>query len=365
VEDWENLIRIRQGICTEIVERSRGITELKVNIDGLIEKALNYDFMTGPVSIGDKVHLNTTAVYKGLGSGGYHFVMANSRVEKTEVEEMGHIMKLCYTPSQVKCFSVEEELNPYRARIEDFKSLKKTPVIVGTLHSMLAAAAAGVKASSRGKLRVAYIMTDGAALPICMSRTVAELKEKGLIDSTVTIGHAFGGDFEAVNIYTGLIAAREAAKADVIIVTMGPGIIGTGTKWGFSGIEQGEIINAVNVLGGLPIAIPRISFVDERERHTGVSHQTITVLGKIAVARCVVAMPYMDPIKHNYINKQLLKSGISLDHQIEEEDGDPALMYLIEKNIVVTTMGRTISQDREYFLAAGAAGIIASKYVIY
>ena len=31
---------------------------------------------------------------------------------------------------------------------------------------------------------------------------------------------------------------------------MGPGIVGTGTKYGFSGIEQGYIIDAVNNLRG-------------------------------------------------------------------------------------------------------------------
>ncbi len=373
------MIRIRQGKVTEIVERKRGVTEIRVAIpiegenqgesqgenQGETAKAINYDFMTGPVQIGDTVSLNTTAIHKKLGSGGQHFVMANFSVQARDIDEIGHIMKLRYTPMQVKCFSVEEELNPSRAKIEDFRSMKKTPVIVGTLHSMLAPAAAGVKAASRGRLRVAYVMTDGAALPLQMSKTVAELKDKGLIDATVTVGHAFGGDFEAVNIYTGLIAAKQAARADVIIVSMGPGIVGTGTKYGFTGIEQGEIINAVNILEGRAIAIPRISFADPRERHTGLSHHSITVLSKIAITPCVVPIPAMDPIKEDYVNKQILKAGISFDHEVITEDGNPALRFLIEKDIVVTTMGRTMSQDREFFLAAGAAGVLATRYVVF
>lgn len=359
------LIRIRQGTVVEIVSNSRGVTEIKVEVDGQQQKALNYDFMTGPVKPGDRVSLNTTAVHKELGSGGYHFVMANLNVESTDVPEMGHIIKLNYTPNQVCCFSVEEELHPDRAKIIDFTSLRKTPVVVGTLHSMLAPAAAGVKRGSGEKLRVAYIMTDGAALPLQMSKTVAELREKQLIDVVVTVGHAFGGDIEAVNIFSGLIAAKEVGGADVIIVTMGPGIVGTGTKYGFSGIEQGEIINAVNILGGKPIAIPRISFVDPRERHTGISHQTLTVLDKIAITPCTVPIPKLDPIKENYVTKQLLKTGITTEHEVVIEDGESALLYLMEKNIVVTTMGRTMAQDKEYFLAAGAAGVLASKFVVY
>lgn len=359
------MIRIRQGRVAEIISSSRGVTEIRVEVGGRLEKTINYDFLTGPVQEDDVVTLNTTAVYKSLGSGGYHFVMANQSVRETEVEELGHIMKMRYTPCQVKCFTVEEELNPNRAKIEDFKSLKGTPVIIGTLHSQLAPAAAGVKAVSGGKLKVAYVMTDGAALPIQMSRTVAELKEKGLIDGTVTVGHAFGGDYEAVNIYTGLIAAKEAAGADVIIVAMGPGIVGTGTKFGFTGIEQGEIINAVNILGGKPVAIPRISFADSRERHKGVSHHTITVLTKIAITRSTVVIPVLDPVKANFVENQLLKSGASLEHDVVSENGEPAIHYLMEKGIVVTTMGRNLSQDKEFFLAAGAAGVLASRYVVY
>ena len=81
-------------------------------------------------------------------------------------------------------------------------------------------------------------MTDGAALPIYLSKNVDTLKKKGLIDNTITIGSAFGGDYECINIYTALITAKEVLKADVVFVSMGPGIAGTGTKYGFTGIEQ-------------------------------------------------------------------------------------------------------------------------------
>jgi hypothetical protein len=93
-------------------------------------------------------------------------------------------------------------------------------------------------------LKAAYVMTDGAALPMQFSQAVNWLKEQGIIHGTVTVGHAFGGELEAVNIYSGLLAAYEAFHPDVIIVTMGPGIVGTGTKWGFTGVEQGMVLNA-------------------------------------------------------------------------------------------------------------------------
>jgi len=358
------MIRIREGAVLKVLMQYDGVTEVLVNVDGKEERAVNYNFMTGPVAEGDRLALNTTAVYKGLGTGGYHYVMANLANLTVDVPEKGHIMKLRYTPAQVKCLTVEEADSPFRAKIEEFGSLMKTPVVVGTLHSMLPAVVCGIKQGGLGKVRVAYIMTDGAALPLPMSRLVVKLKKLGLIDATITVGNAFGGDYEAVNIYSGLIAAKRVAEADVIVVSMGPGVVGTGTAYGFSGIEQGEIINAVNILEGRPIAVPRISFADPRERHTGISHHTLTVLTKIALTRAVVVLPKTDSAKEHFINTQLLKHGIKGLHDIVVEDGEPALNYMVEKGIKVTTMGRQVDEDREFFLAAGAAGVFAGKYII-
>lgn len=41
----------------------------------------------------------------------------------------------------------------------------------------------------------------------------------------------------------------EAAKCDLVIVGMGPGITGTGTRYGFTGVEQGYIIDGISTLG--------------------------------------------------------------------------------------------------------------------
>ena len=56
-------------------------------------------------------------------------------------------------------------------------------------------------------------MTDGAALPIYLSKNVDTLKKKGLIDNTITIGSAFGGEYECINIHTALITAKEVLNA--------------------------------------------------------------------------------------------------------------------------------------------------------
>ena len=173
-------------------------------------------------------------------------------------------MKLRYTPHQIRCLAAEEEDSQYHDVFNEFISLNNHSVVVGSLHSMLAPIVAMLKWFD-SSIKINYLMTDGGSLPIYFSNTVRELKDKKLINKTITIGHAFGGDLECTNIYTGLIAAKEILKGDVTIVTMGPGIVGTGTKYGFSGIEQGQNVDAVNTLRGEAVIVPRISFKDLRK----------------------------------------------------------------------------------------------------
>lgn len=343
----------------EILHDYGDIQELAVEYEGNAGLAWNYPDLTGRAEPGDEVYLNTTAVELGLGSGGYHFVIANlSRLPERELGE-GHIMKLRYTPFQLKVMSAEEEKSPFRSEVAAFTSLDGTPVIVGTLHSMLAPAVGGCLAAGGERLRIVYMMTDGAALPIALSKTVRQLKKEGMLAGTVTCGNAFGGDIEAVNIYSGLVAAYAALKADVIIVTMGPGIVGTGTKWGTTALEQGEILNAVSVLGGRGVAIPRISFADPRSRHRGVSHHTITALGKVALTTALVVLPDLGKDEAEVVWEQLDKGGILSKHRVVVRDGKPALRYLERLGVPLTSMGRSVEDDPAFFEAAGAAGLVA------
>lgn len=351
------------GRVTSVKSQRRDLTEVTVYIPGEgQQRAYNYDAMTGPVGVGDEVILNTTAVAKNLGTGGAHFVMANVSHPHHDMQETGHIMKMRYSPSQVKVLAAEEPGSPYAEAINHTTTLGQTPVVVGTLHSMLAPAAAGIKAATGGRARVVYVMTDGAALPLSLSNLVARLKDVGLIDATVTCGHAFGGDYETINIYTALLTAVAVAGADVVVVAMGPGIVGTASKYGFTGVEQGEIINAVNILGGRPVAIPRISFADPRRRHRGLSHHTVTALGQIALTPCTMVLPILaDPEQTNLVQDQAHRTGLTQKHKIVSEEGQPALDELDRRGVVVTSMGRSPAADPAFFLAAGAAGIHATQ----
>jgi len=348
------MISKKLGIVESIVDRNGELDDIRVNINGEIQRAYNYPKITGNINLGDEVLLNTTAVELSLGTGGYHFVIANLNNLESNFTEGGHIMKLRYTPFQVKVDSVEEQESEYHKSIEGFSSLDNTPVVVGSLHSMLTPFAASYKRLNPSK-KLVYIMTDGAALPIYLSKNVDTLKKKELIDNTITIGSAFGGEYECINIYTALITAKEVLKADAIFVSMGPGIAGTGTKYGFTGIEQGPILDAVKKLGGMPISIPRISFADQRDRHKGISHHSITVLKEIVNVSVNIPICIYSDDKLNYIKNQLKTNELDLKHNIvyvKNENSKDDLGYF---ELKVRSMGRNFDQDKEFFEAASTA----------
>ncbi|MGL5651899.1 MAG: DUF3866 family protein [Paraclostridium sp.] len=348
------MISKRIGVVESIKSKSQNLEEITVNINGNIEKAYNYPKMTGSVDIGDEVVLNTTAVELSLGTGGYHFVITNLNKIESDMTPGGHIMKLRYTPLQVKVDSVEEQDSKLHDKINEFKSLDNLPVVVGTLHSMLTPFVASYKRHNPDK-KLVYIMTDGASLPIYLSKNVENLKNKKLIDDTITIGNAFGGDYECINIYSALITAKEVLNADAVFVSMGPGIAGTGTKYGFTGIEQGPILDAVKKLGGNPIVIPRMSFADKRDRHVGISHHSITVLSEIVNVEVNIPIGLKDKEKLDYVNNQIKENKLDEKHNIAYVNPGSTLDDLNYFELKVKSMGRNYEQDSEFFDAASSA----------
>lgn len=348
------MISKRIGVVESIKSKSQNLEEITVNINGNIEKAYNYPKMTESVDIGDEVVLNTTAVELSLGTGGYHFVITNLNKIESDMTPGGHIMKLRYTPLQVKVDSVEEQDSKLHDKINEFKSLDNLPVVVGTLHSMLTPFVASYKRHNPDK-KLVYIMTDGASLPIYLSKNVENLKNKKLIDDTITIGNAFGGDYECINIYSALITAKEVLNADAVFVSMGPGIAGTGTKYGFTGIEQGPILDAVKKLGGNPIAIPRMSFADKRDRHVGISHHSITVLSEIVNVEVNIPIGLKDKEKLDYVNNQIKENKLDEKHNIAYLNPGSTLDDLNYFELKVKSMGRNYEQDSEFFDAASSA----------
>ena len=253
----------------------------------------------------------------------------------------GHIMKGRYLPCQVAVRTLEEA--PVHADVWN-RSLGGFPVLVAQLHSQIAPALAGLKAV--GRERLAYIMTDCAALPIAYSRLVRTLKNAGWLGQTITCGQAFGGDYETVTLHSALLASRHILGCDAAVVCQGPGNAGTATRLGFSGIEQAQNLDIVSALGGLPIAVLRMSSADNRPRHRGLSHHSQTVLG-FTHAKCVVAVPEGQPL-----------DGIPYRHDVRIVAGaDRAVRALELAGIEVKSMGRSPADDPLFFNAAAAAGL--------
>jgi hypothetical protein len=323
------------------------------------------------------VLVNTTAVDLGLGTGGVGFVVANltaaerggpiafddgasARIPASSASgniPAGHIMKLRYTPFQHEVLSVEEPASPHHNIMRQASSLEGAPVICCELHSQVPLVAAAVK-QLKPEARAVYCMTDEAALLASFSTLLASARAAGLLDACVTCGQALGGDVEAVNLYSGMLAATAICEASVIICAQGPGIVGTATRFGHGGLAQAQALNAAAALSGVPIAPLRLSFADARERHQGVSHHTLSALGTACLAEAVIPVPAnLPPEQRATIERQMEDAELYGRHGVVAVT--PPTIDL--RGLRVTTMGRTQQDDPAFFSASFAAGVFAAQ----
>lgn len=297
--------------------------------------------LTGPVTVGDDVVVNTTAVELGLGTGGWHIVHWNLARAAWSQAGPGHIMKLRYTSLQADVGAAEEQ-----SPGQGWPDLEGRPVVVCSLHSQVAIVAAALRDRQPGA-RVVYVMTDGGALPLALSDLVAALRDAGVLDATVTVGHAFGGDLEAVSVPSALDLAVRVAGADVVIVGMGPGVVGTGSILGTTAVEVAPIVDAAAALGGQPVVAARTSGADGRDRHRGLSHHTTTALR-------LASRPAM--VSHAGGTERF---DVPPPHTVVTVPVDPVGPMLDRFGLDVTTMGRAPADDPLSFLTAAAAGVLA------
>ena len=137
-----------------------------------------------------------------------------------------------------------------------------------------------------------------------------------------------------------LLVAVDVAGADAVVVGPGPGVVGTGSRYGFGGVEVAGVLDAAAHLGGTPIIAVRYSDVDSRDRHRGVSHHTTTSLA-LAGIRPLVPVP--------------------------RGARDPALGDVVDVDVPDdldfggTTMGRGPADDPGFFAYAAAAGVLAAS----
>jgi hypothetical protein len=353
------MVRWRAGTVAGLRRRWHGALELDVHLDvGDSVAALAYPALVGEPALGDRVLLNLGAVALGLGTGGYALVVAlPDRLPPDPPEaalgrDAGHLVKARYTPLQTIVLGVDEEVSPHRAALADTDDVAGMPVVTADLHSALVPILAGVHAD-RPDARVAYVMTDGGALPAWFSRTLDALR--GRLAGTVTVGQAYGGDLEAVNVHSGLLAARYALRADLTVVAQGPGNLGSGSRWGFSGVAVGEAVNAAAALGGRPVGSLRLSGADPRPRHRGVSHHSLTAYGRVALTAADLVVPEgLNPDLAAVVETAL--APLASRHRLVRVSVDGLDAALRAAPAPLSTMGRTLDEDYPYFLAAAAAG---------
>lgn len=263
---------LRRGVVSAVTERVDGLVRLEV--DGI--PCVAYPHLTGEVEEGDDVLVNEQARLLELGSGGFDVLYANlTRGLGLPPEEGAHVMTLPYTPGQVARKHKEES--------DDLaESLDGLPVVLCTLHSQVAPVCAGLRGA-----RVAYVQVAGAALPVLLSDTVRTLKERDLLEVACAVAPCVDGDAQFVTAAAALTWAK-AQEYDAVVCSVGPGIVGTGSRLGHGALALADVANAASALGGRPVLAVRASDADPRERHRGVSHHAQAVLdlclGDVAVA---------------------------------------------------------------------------------
>ena len=307
-------LSLRRGRVSAINERHDELVRLEV--DGI--PCVAYPSVTGPVELEDEVLVNVQARELELGSGGFDVLYANlTRGLELPAEEGAHVMVLPYTPLQHARLYVEQAGEPE-------PDLRGLPVLCCSLHSQVAPVCAAL-----GGVRVAYLQLAGGALPVSLSDTVRALRERGLVARTAAVAPCFDADVQCVSTASALAWARQ--EHDVAVCSIGPGIVGTGTRFGHGGLAAAEAANAALALGGVPVIAVRASAADDRPRHRGVSHHTDAVLslvrGDTAVAQ-------------NGEGWREACEGLPLSH-----------------------MGRGPDDDPDFFAAAYAAGVAARELV--
>jgi len=330
--------------------------------------------LVGRTEVGDEVIVNTEALDLGLGSGGFDVVHVNlTRGLGGQGVPDANVVKLNYTSLQHAVAPVEE------GRLE---LPVERPVAVLALHGQLAPVAWAF-AQAAPELRLGYVQTEGGALPGGHSRTVRALRRQGLLAGHLTAGAAFGGEGEAITTAGALHHGLRALGWDAAVCGPGPGIVGSSSTLGHGGMVALDSAHVALALGASTLLVARMSSGDERTRHRGISHHTLTVLD-LLLAPVTVALPAG---MRSPVGSELLAGlggpvglGAVFGGQSRTSPGEsrPALAPDVQRPVRITrhdwrraavdlpgyarsglpaqTMGRTLAQDPLFFAAALAGG---------
>jgi len=325
-------LSLRRGVVTAVVEREEGLA--RIEVDGT--PCVAYPLLTGPVGLGDEVVVNVQARELELGSGGFDVLYVNlTRGLDLSPAAGAHVMKLPYTPLQFAARHAEED-GPLAELAEGL------PVVACSLHSQVAPVCAALS-----EVRVAYVQLPGGALPVELSDSLRALRGRGLVAQVISVGACFGGDVECVSVYSAL-AHVEAQGFDAAVCAIGPGIVGTGTRFGHGGMTAALALGAASELGAQPILALRLSEADPRARHRGLSHHAegILALQGLPIRKAwPKGCPIDDPVA----------GGADVVDVGDWRDACAGLP--------LSHMGRGPEDDPWFFAAAFAAGRLARRLV--
>ncbi|MFI4989392.1 MAG: DUF3866 family protein [Solirubrobacterales bacterium] len=319
--------------------------------------------LVGRAEPGDELIVNVQALDLGLGSGGVVVVHVNlTRGLSGSCAGAASVMKRNYTSLQHAVEPVEQEALGLPL---------ERPVGVLALHGQLAAIAWAFAAAAPGA-SLGYVQTEGGALPGGHSRTVRELRRRGLLAGHLTAGAAYGGEGEAITTPGALHHGLRALRWDAAVCGPGPGIVGSASTLGHGGMAALDSAHAALALGAPTLIVARMSSGDQRERHRGISHHTLTVLD-LLLEPVTVALPagMRSPVGVD------LRAGLGAVFG-GEGSSSPALALDVERPVRITrhdwrratvdlpgyarsglpasTMGRTLAEDPLFFGAALAGG---------
>ena len=362
------MLKLRRATVVQTGPTDGPEQELTVVLEGERRPAIADVGLIGRSRQGDEVIVNVQARDLGLGSGGFDVVHANlTRGLSSEGTPGAHVMKLNYTSLQHAVAPVEDE------RLE---LPLGQPIAVLALHGQLAAVAWAFSQAHPGG-RLGFVQTPGGALPGGHSRTVRTLRERGLLAGHLTAGAAYGGEGEAITTAGALHHGVRTLGWDAAVCGPGPGIVGSSSPLGHGGMQALDSAHTAIALGARTLVVARMSSADERPRHRGISHHTLTVLD-LLLEPVTVALPagIRSPVGADLrarLGSVFGSSGVRIKPQMELDVERPARMArhdwrrapvdmpaYLASGLPAETMGRVLAEDPLFFGAALAGGTVLS-----
>jgi Protein of unknown function (DUF3866) len=394
------MLKLRRATVLQAGPADGPEQDLTISLAGERRPAIADVGLVGASVQGDDVVVNVQARDLGLGSGGFDIVHVNlTRGLSGGGVDGAHVMKLNYTSLQHAVLPVEDVLPAEPDGVDSATTSRASggqtlwspddraeeltapaferPVAVLALHGQLAAVAWAF-AQARPGARLGFVQTTGGALPGGHSRTVRMLRERELLAGHITAGAAYGGEGEAISTAGALFHGLRTLGWDAAVCGAGPGIVGSSSSFGHGGMSALDSAHTAIALGASTLLVARMSSADERPRHRGLSHHTLTVLD-LLLEPVTVALPagIRSPAGAELrarLGSVFGSSNEKVKPQLELDVDRPARMTrhdwrrapvdmpaYLASGLPAKTMGRVLVEDPLFFGAALAGGTVLGE----